>query len=198
MMIPYEFSAERFSRWMSYVLRHNPIRYGLQPDQHGYVDLEEFFTVATHRYPGISPDQLRALIEAGGSGRFEIVGNRLRARYGHSIPVAPPGPPVEPPERLYHGTEAGRISAVLSEGLKPMDRRMLHLSESIDDALAVARRKSDQPAVLRVEARDAHRNGVAFYREGKVYLAADIPARFVAVEPLPIPFSQAASPTGSV
>jgi len=35
----YEFDAERFSRWMAYVLRHNSARYGLQPDRHGYVDV---------------------------------------------------------------------------------------------------------------------------------------------------------------
>ena len=185
-LVPYEFDAERFSRWMAYVLRHNPARYGLQPDRHGYVDLEEFFLIATRRYPSVSPEQLRSLIEAGGSGRFQIAGSRLRARYGHSIPMEPPGPPIEPPARLYHGTEAFRIEAILSEGLKPMDRRMLHLSDTIEDALAVARRKTDQPVVVRILAREAHDAGIAFYREGKVYLASAIPPAFLHREPLPL------------
>lgn len=50
-MIPYEFDAERFSRWMAYVLRHNPARYGLSPDRHGFVDVEEFLRIAQRRYP---------------------------------------------------------------------------------------------------------------------------------------------------
>jgi len=64
-LVPYEFDAERFSRWMSYVLRHNPTRYGLQPDRHGYVDLEVFFLIAKRRYPDVAAEQLRTLIEAG-------------------------------------------------------------------------------------------------------------------------------------
>ena len=104
-MIPYEFDAERFSRWMAYVLRHNPSRYGLQPDRQGFVVLEEFLRVAARRYPDLAPERLRQLIDGVGSGRFEVSGNRLRARYGHSIAADPPGPPVEPPAQLYHGAD---------------------------------------------------------------------------------------------
>src|SRR3989338_7086159 len=100
-MIPYEFDAERFSRWMSYVLRHNPTRYGLSPDRHGFVDYEEFFRIASRRYSQVSPERIRAIIEEGGSGRFELRSNRLRARYGHSISVEPLGEPIKPPCRLY-------------------------------------------------------------------------------------------------
>jgi len=183
-MIPYEFNAERFSRWMSYVLRHNPTRYGLQPDRHGYVDLESFLQIAARRYPDVAPGRLRSLIE-GGASRFEMVGSRLRARYGHSIPVEPSSPPVEPPEQLYHGTEAERAETIHSSGLQPLDRRMVHLSETLEDALTVARRKTDRPVVFRIQARDAHRAGIAFYQEGRVFLAAGIPAPFLSPEPLP-------------
>ena len=184
-LVPYEFDAERFSRWMAYVLRHNPVRYGLQADRHGYVDFEQFLFIAQRRYPDVTPERLRGLIETGGSGRFEIAGNRLRARYGHSIAVEPSGSPIEPPARLYHGTEARRTPTILTEGLKPMDRRLLHLSETIEDALAVARRKTDQAVVLRVQAQDAHRAGIAFYKEGKVYLTAHVPPQFLALESAP-------------
>ena len=181
-MIPYEFDAERFSRWMSYVLRHNPARYGLQTDRHGYVDLEAFFTIARRRYSGMDPAKLRLLIEQGGTGRFEIAGSLLRARYGHSIPVDPAGEPVAPPARLYYGTEAAHVEACLADGLKPSDRRLVHLSQSIEDALTIARRKTDRPAVLRVLAEEAAREGITFFREQQVYLATDIPARFLTVE----------------
>lgn len=184
-MIPYEFSAERFTRWMAYVLRHNPARYGLQPDRHGYVDVDEFLTIARRRYPQMTPEQLRQLIQDGDVGRFELMEGRVRARYGHSIAVDPSGPPVEPPERLYHATDAGRVEAIFSRGLSPMERRMLHLSESFDDALAVAQRRSSQPVIIRVDALAAFRTGIAFYREGRVYLAPHIPPAFLHREPLP-------------
>ena len=189
-MIPYEFDAERFSRWMAYVLRHNPVRYGLQPDRHGYVDFEEFLLIARRRYPHVTPERLRELIEASGSGRFEIAGHRLRARYGHSIPVEPAGSPVAPPARLYHGIDAARVTTVLAEGLKPVDRQLLHLSETLEDAVAIIRRRTEQPAVVRIDAARAHAAGIPFHREGKVHLAATIAPQFLSREPLPAPAIQ--------
>ena len=184
-MIPYEFNAERFSRWMAYVLRHNPERYGLQTDRHGYVDMEEFLRIAQRRYPELSPERLRELIASSGAARFELIGNRVRARYGHSIPVEPVGPPVEPPPKLYYGIDAARAELLMAAGLDPADRRMLHLSATLDEALAIAGRKTGQPAILSVLAHEAHQAGVSFYTEGVLYLASHIPARFLQREPIP-------------
>lgn len=183
--VPYEFDAERFSRWMSYVLRHNPARYGLQPDRHGYVDLESFLTIAQRRYPGATTERLRELIQAGTEGRFELSAGRLRARYGHSIPIEPPGPAVEPPERLYHGVDAARIDGLLAGGLAPDSRQMVHLSETAEEAAHIAQRKLEHPAVLGIRALEAHRAGVAFFREGRVHLTRYIPASFLSVESRP-------------
>jgi len=168
---------------MSYVLRHNPDRYGLAPDRHGYVDLDEFLRIAQRRYPAVSPERLRSLIDGPGAERFEIAANRLRARYGHSIPVEPSGEAVEPPERLYHGTESSRVERLLAEGLNPMDRRMVHLSLTFADAHAVASRRTSQPLVLRIEAKAAHQAGVAFYHESHLYLATHIPPQYLVAEP---------------
>jgi putative RNA 2'-phosphotransferase len=185
MIAPLPFDEERFSRWMAYVLRHNPTRYGLEPDRHGFVDLGQFLLIAKRRDPDLTDERLRQLIAGPLSQRFEIVGTGLRARYGHSIAVEPAGEPVEPPELLYHGTESGRMSQIFSEGLKPMDRNLLHLSETIVDALAVARRRTDRPIVFRILAKQAHAKGVSFYHEGKVYLARHVPPEFLALEPIP-------------
>lgn len=183
-LVPYEFDSERFSRWMAYVLRHNPTRYGLQADAHGFVDVDAFVQIARRRYPQASEETLRQLIGAA-SGRFELVENRLRARYGHSIPVQPASQPVPPPAFLYCGIDAMRLPAVLAEGLKPLDRQMLHLSDQVQDAWAMIRRKTPYPAVVRIDAARAHSEGVRFYLEQKVYLAASIPAAYLAKEAEP-------------
>ena len=185
-MIPYEFSAERFSRWMAYVLRHNPERYGLAPDRHGYVDFEALVRIAARRYPGMDADQLRELIAASDRARFEVAGGLVRARYGHSIPAEPVGPPVEPPPVLYHGTEESRLATILADGLHPVERRMVHLSVTAWDAFVMAKRKAEHPALVRVRAREAQQAGLVFYREHDLYLASHIPAAHLSQEPLPI------------
>jgi len=182
-IFPYEFNAERFSRWMSYVLRHNPSRYGLEPDRHGFVDLDEFLSIAKRRYPDLTPERLQQLIAEGPRSRFELSGSRLRARYGHSIPVEPSGEPVEPPERLYHGTEPAQMERILAEGLHPVGRRMVHLSRTSEEAKVVAGRRTDRPAVVRIDAQTAHQAGIAFYREDTLYLAASIPPQYLTAEP---------------
>jgi putative RNA 2'-phosphotransferase len=183
-MLPYEFSAERLSRWMAYVLRHNPDRYGLQPDRHGAVDAEEFLQIARWRYPELTPERFQEFLAAEGTGRFELVSGRLRARYGHSIPIEPVGAPVEPPPQLYHGTDQSLLAGILSEGLQPKDRRMVHLSETAEEAAAIARRKTDTPALIRIRAQEAFRAGVPFYRESTLFLAPAIPPAFLSEEPL--------------
>ena len=184
-MIPYEFNAERFSRWMAYVLRHNPERFGLQPDRHGYVDLEAFLQIAQRRYPDQSSQRLRELVGSSSPGRFEVTERQLRARYGHTIQAEPVGQPVEPPDALYYGTDNTHAAIVLVEGLHPLDRRVLHLSETVEDAIAIAARKTQQPGILRILAREAHRAGSRFYREASVYLVSSIPAPFLRAEPTP-------------
>ncbi len=178
-MVPYEFDADRFSRWIAYVLRHNPTRYGLQPDRHGYVDLETFLQIANRRYPSMGLEALKAFIASEGAARFEIASGQLRARYGHSIAAEPVGPPAVPPDQLYHGIEESRRDAVLREGLQPADRRMLHLSDTREEALSVAGRKSSRPVILAVQAKAAHEAGVAFYREGRIHLVSGLPARYI-------------------
>ncbi|MBI3087346.1 MAG: RNA 2'-phosphotransferase [Candidatus Omnitrophica bacterium] len=180
--MPMPFDEERFSRWLAYVLRHNPDRYGLVLDRHGFTDLEPFLLIAVRRSPELTEERLRELIAGPLSQRFELAGNRLRARYGHSVPVEPAGEPVIPPDFLYHGTEPGRADAILREGLKPVERRMLHLSDTLEEALAVARRKTDQPRIVRVLAKEAHARGISFYHEGRVYLTAQIPPELLTLE----------------
>ena len=142
--LPYEFNAERFSRWVAFVLRHHPERYGLTVDRHGYVSLDGLLHAATRRYPDQPLRGLRELIEEQGRGRFQVNGDQVRARYGHSIPVEPVGEPVIPPPTLYHGTDSDQREGVLAVGLQPVSRRMVHLSETVEEALSVAGRRTDQ------------------------------------------------------
>ena len=61
-----------------------------------------------------------------------------------------------------------------------MKRQYVHMSVDRVTALEVGRRKSDNPIVLRILAREAHAHGVRFYEGNeKVWLADRVPPMFL-------------------
>lgn len=88
--------------------------------------------------------------------------------------------PTLPPEWLFHGTTPQAASRIHTEGLKTMRRQHVHLSEDIDTARQVALRRTQQPVILRVRARQAYEGGIQFYSgNDKVWLAEPVPADFI-------------------
>jgi len=66
-------------------------------------------------------------------GRFELRGDLVRARYGHSKRL---GVKVDYQEdlevrRLFQGTSASNLDAILREGIKSMNKAMVHLTAPI-------------------------------------------------------------------
>lgn len=122
---------------------------------------------------------MRDVIASSDKQRFEIREGKVRATYGHSFPVDAGGESIEPPARLYHGTARDLAPTVLREGLKPRGRTYVHLSASIEEALAIGRRRDANPAVLVIAAQAAHANGIVFYASGPLFLAGEIPPQFL-------------------
>jgi len=69
--------------------------------------------------------------------------------------------------------------AIFTEGIKPMRRKYVHLSKTKQDAFQVGRRKSKNPIVFTVKAKEAHQRGVKFYDLGVVILTQEVPSEFV-------------------
>nr|WP_281244629.1 RNA 2'-phosphotransferase [Halopelagius inordinatus] len=125
-------------------------------------------------------------------GRFERAGGRVRAAYGHSIDVdldadgedadGHPDSSESIPDALYHGTAPRNVDAIREEGLKPMGRREVHLSTSVDDAREVGSRHATDPVVLRVDVGELRRAGREVRKRGNaVYTTKRVPPRFLTV-----------------
>jgi putative RNA 2'-phosphotransferase len=166
----------RISRRLSYLLRHNPEQFDVELDPQGFADLQ---TVAEKL--GIRAEDIQTVVEESTKRRFEIVGNRVRALYGHSVGVDLRLEPVTPPEILYHGTSWRLVREVMEKGLKPMGRLFVHLSGTEEEARQVGRRREPNPAVIRVQARRAYEDGLAFYRPGDVYLVPEVPPEYLSL-----------------
>jgi putative RNA 2'-phosphotransferase len=167
------------SRYLSYVLRHDPGAIGIELDAGGWVGADVLLAaLAAHGRP-MSADTLRAVVAGTDKVRLQLVDGRVRAAQGHSVPVDLGLAPVPPPDVLYHGTVARFMAGILAEGLRPGRRRHVHLSADEPTASAVGARRGI-PVILRVDAGGMHRAGYTFFRAANgVWLTAGVPARWI-------------------
>jgi putative RNA 2'-phosphotransferase len=172
---------DRLSRFLSFLLRHRPAEYPLSFDRHGFVAWNALKEQLRARFPDVSDEEIRSVIMGTDKQRFEMRDARVRATYGHSFVIDLGDESIVPPDRLYQGAPRDVADTVLREGLKPRGRAYVHLSASLEEALAVGRRRDPDPAILVVDARAAHENGIGFYVSGPLYLAGEIPARFLSL-----------------
>ena len=134
----------RLSRLLARVLRHKPEDVGLTLDAEGFTSLEALAR-ALAAQPGwetLTAADLAA-VAAADPRRYELRDGRIRARYGHTVPVEAPGEPAVPPEWLYYGVPQDDLPVIRTEGLRPGTRRYVHLATTPSEAAAVARRHAD-------------------------------------------------------
>ncbi len=172
------------SKTVSHALRHEPESYGIELDGSGWTPVEELLSGLRRksaRWRDLRFNDLETMIASSSKRRFEIKGLQIRALYGHSLPDRiVVGQPVTPPGELYHGTAPEVVAAILVGGLRPMRRQYVHLLGDTETAVAVGRRKSPSPVLLKIHAASASTAGVGFY-EGNdlVWLAEFVPAAFI-------------------
>ncbi|WP_018330841.1 RNA 2'-phosphotransferase [Actinomycetospora chiangmaiensis] len=147
----------RLSKRMSRVLRHDPARLGLALDDEGWTPVDALVAAL-----GVTRAAVEDVVRNGTKQRYELDGDRIRARYGHSLPGRVELPAADPPAVLFHGTSPTTAAAITREGLRPMGRQFVHLSADEETARRVGARHGGRPVVLRVDAAAAAANGVVF------------------------------------
>ncbi len=171
----------RLSKFLSYVLRHHPESIGLELDEGGWVRVDVLLAAAQQSGKTLDEGLLQQVVQQGGKRRFSFSedGLRIRANYGHSIPVDLQLEPAEPPEFLYHGTARRFLGAIRREGLHRRGRNYVHLSLDEESAAQVGSRHG-RPVVLVVEARRMHQAGHAFYcSQSGIWLTEEVPAQYL-------------------
>lgn len=176
-----ETSLTRLSKLMSLILRHEPGRFGLVLDGEGYTPLKDLLNAVQTREPACSELDIRRVIETieAKKQRFSIRGHDIRANYGHSTDARIGYPEATPPSMLLHGTAQSSISVILAQGLRPMNRQYVHLTQDEGLALRIGARHG-KPQILKVDAAAAHAAGCRFYLSGSAFwLTASVPPGFI-------------------
>ena len=168
----------KVSKFVSYLLRHDP--QGLMMDEEGFVDWDELIVKVKLSFSSVDGWFLRRMVEEGERKRFEIVGNRIRALYGHSVPVYLRFEEDGRVEWLYHGTTSEAAGEILEKGLQPMKRLWVHLSPTRDIATQVGKRRTSSPVILVVNCAEARKAGLKFYKASdQVYLCKFVPTEYI-------------------
>lgn len=166
------------SKFLSFVLRHEPQAIGLTLDREGWAEIAALIDGAKQSGRALDEALIRDVVASSDKKRFAISadGLRIRAAQGHSTQsVAITYAEKVPPEFLYHGTATRFLESILKEGLKPGERQHVHLSEDVQTATAVGQRYG-KPVVLKIEALRMHQQGFKFYQaENGVWLANCVP-----------------------
>ena len=168
------------SKFMSYILRHNPGNVGLKLDDGGWVAVDDLLPVLRRKCDAMSLEILEEVVATNNKQRFKISddGMMIRASQGHSIEVDLGLEPLEPPAMLYHGTATRFMDSINEHGLLPQNRHHVHLSAELETARDVGSRHG-KLVVLAVDAKAMHDDGTKFFRsDNGVWLADAVPPKY--------------------
>lgn len=170
------------SKFLSYILRHQPEAVGLSLDKDGWAVITDLILCAKQEGYILDPDIIQAVITSSDKKRFILSddGLHIRAAQGHSTQqVEIAYQEKTPPDILYHGTATRFITKIREQGLLPMSRQYVHLSPDEVTAIQVGQRHG-KPLVLKIKALTMYEQGFKFFQaENGVWLTSSVPYQFI-------------------
>ena len=151
------------SRYLCFLLRHNPSAAGIMLDSHGYADVQELISAVSKTRP-FDWKMLEQIVATDEKGRYAFSDDKkmIRCTQGHSIPVDLELEEKEPPAILYHGSCTRFAESIETYGLQSQTRQYIHLSTDYRTAVNVGTRHGE-PVVYEVDAAALYNNGYEFY-----------------------------------
>jgi len=178
---------EKVGRTLAGVLRHFPSLFGLEMDPQGWVNVESLVDAIRRKNPKmhwLREHHIHAIATTDPKGRYEIdeKEKKIRATYGHSLDLELDLPTSPIPDVLYYPTTDEEVELLLERGLRPQERTRIHLSGTQEQAVAAGKVSTEEPVVLKVNAKKAIKDGVIIQKAGKVlYVAKEIPKKYLSI-----------------
>ncbi len=175
----------QLSKFLSFILRHEPEKIGLTMDNQGWADISEILVKSAAHNVLFDCDALQAVVDHNDKQRFAISddGLKIRAQQGHSSKqVDLDLLPQTPPDVLFHGTASRFMASIRAQGLQPQARHHVHLSSDMATAITVGQRHG-KVVVLSIDAAQMHAAGHEFYLSGNgVWLCQHVPLEYLSIK----------------
>jgi putative RNA 2'-phosphotransferase len=179
----HQIKVESLSRLMVYILGYRPDEFGLVPDSDGFLSYKELLW-AIHEEPGwgyVRLGHIHEVLLSKDRSLFETAGDRIKVLERQWVlDLGKPHP--HPPKILYTPIRRKAHAHVMEKGLK--GDGFLTLSSDQAMALRIGRRKDQKPVLLEITTEPAMEEGLFFYPFGGLFLASEIPARFILGPPV--------------
>lgn len=163
------------SKYLSYLLRHNPGEVGCEIDKYGWVDVHTL--CLNSRF---TRSYLELIVDEDTRYEFSQDGTKIRAFHGHSIEGVVSANEFIPNCMLYHGTSEESWGKIQKDGIiRSMSRNYVHLSSDSESAKRIGSRHG-KPIILVLNVEEMVKDGIKFYDSGdNVVLTSDIPIKYV-------------------
>jgi putative RNA 2'-phosphotransferase len=174
---------DKLGRIMAGILRHFPERFGLDMNEQGWVDIKDMVDAVRskrNQFHWLRQHHIRAVVETDPKGRYQLDNGNVRATYGHSINLDLDLPTDDIPDNLYYPATEEEADIILETGLKPSDRKQVHLSKSSDDAKKAAAHREPNPIILVIDAKKACDDGLVIMKAGHtVFITSEVPSKYL-------------------
>ena len=170
-------------RMMALILRHAPEKFNLEMDINGWVNADEMarsISKQRRHFHWARAWHFEAVGAADEKGRYQVEGDMIRATYGHSLELDLDLPTDDIPEGLFWPCEPNALRTHLELGILAGDRKQVHLSRTIANALEAGRVRIDRPRIIEVDTVRAIADGHTIHRAGTtVFLTEKVPAEYL-------------------
>jgi putative RNA 2'-phosphotransferase len=171
----------KISKFLSFVLRHQPDAIGITLDEQGWTDVKLLIEKINESGLTFDLETLKFVVETNSKKRFAFNDSfeKIRASQGHSVDVELGYLPQQPPPILFHGTTEKYVDDILKTGLEKRERQHVHLSTDLVTANNVGLRHG-KPYIFEVLAEEMYQNNYIFYQsENGVWLTDHVPLKYL-------------------
>ncbi len=171
---------------MVYILGHNPHEFGIVPDPEGFVTIKDLVRVMHEEpdMPHASEGSINEVLMSEERALFESDGKNIRALSRHWV-LDTTLPATDLPPILFTPVRRRAHVSVIENGLIKREDHFNILTPEIEMAERIGKRKDQKPVIIEVMALRAVQDGVHISMFGGLYLADEIPERFIAGPPIP-------------
>ncbi|WP_426575783.1 RNA 2'-phosphotransferase [Xenorhabdus stockiae] len=175
----------KISKFLSYVLRHQPESIGLTLDSEGWADISTLIKCAVKQGKRLNYPMIETIVATNDKKRFAISEDRkrIRAVQGHSAKRVDISYQEKiPPAVLFHGTATRFLDSIFKQGLVAGNRHYVHLSADEVTAIKVGQRHG-KVAILKIDAQLMYEQGIKFHQaENGVWLTKAVSVAYISIK----------------